>query len=72
MLSHHEIAALLSVGDQEPAVRTLDSDVLALRHRRLLKVDRRDNGTMIVRLTDRGRELVGRLRRAVTSENMSD
>ena len=72
MLSHHEIAALLSVGDQEPAVRTLDSDVLALRHRRLLKVDRRDNGTMIVRLTDRGRELVGRLRRTVTSENMSD
>jgi hypothetical protein len=72
MLSHHEIAALLSVGDQEPAVRALDSDVLALRHRRLLKVDRKDNGTMIVRLTDRGRELVGRLRSTVAGENTSD
>jgi len=72
MLSHHQIAALLSVGDQEPAVRTLAPEVLALRHRRLLKVDRRDNGTMIVRLTDSGRELVGCLRSAVVRENTSD
>jgi len=72
MLSHHEIAALLSVGDQESAIRALDSDVLALRHRRLLKVDRRDNGTMIVRLTDSGRDLARRLRKVVASGNSND
>ncbi|QIE28924.1 hypothetical protein SBC1_70260 (plasmid) [Caballeronia sp. SBC1] len=72
MLSHHEIPALLSIGDREPAVRTLAPEVLALRHRRLLKVNRRDNGTMIVRLTDSGRELVGRVRSAVARENTSE
>jgi hypothetical protein len=68
MLSHHEIAALLSAGDQCRTIRAFDSDITALCRQHLLTVRLLNNGLFALRVTNRGRVIAARLRNAVTRE----
>lgn len=64
MLSHHELASLLRLGDAEWSLEALDQDVFALRRYRLVEIRTRDNQQATLGLTSRGRELLHCLRGA--------
>jgi hypothetical protein len=61
MLSHHELATLMSLRDTGRYVEELDPDVLALRHYELVEVRPHDRDVSTLQLTRRGRELLQRL-----------
>jgi hypothetical protein len=61
MLSHHELATLMSIRDTGRHLEELDPDVLALRHYELVEVRTHDRHGSTLQLTRRGRELLQRL-----------
>ncbi|NPT54111.1 hypothetical protein [Paraburkholderia elongata] len=62
MLSHHELATLMLLGDTDKRLEDFDPDVLALRHYELVEIRQRDPQGSTLRLTRQGRELLERLR----------
>ena len=62
MLSHHELATLMLLGDTDKRLEAFDPDVMALRRYALVEVGQRDRQGSTLRLTRQGRELLERLR----------
>jgi hypothetical protein len=62
MLSHHELATLMLLGDAERRLETMDPDVLALRRYELVEIREREQQGEIPQLTLQGRALLARLR----------
>jgi hypothetical protein len=62
MLSHHELATLMLLGDAERQVETIDPDVLALRRYELVEIRQREPQGFTPQLTRQGRALLERLR----------
>jgi hypothetical protein len=62
MLSHHELATLMLLGDTDKRLEALDPDVLALRRYELVELRQRDPHGSTPHLTRQGRELLDRLR----------
>jgi hypothetical protein len=62
MLSHHELATLMSLGEGEHYLDPFDLDVLALRQYELVEVAQRTSHGATVQLTLHGRQFLDRLR----------
>ncbi|CAG4886021.1 hypothetical protein [Paraburkholderia saeva] len=62
MLSHHELATLMLLGDAERRLETIDPDVLALRRYELVEIRQREPQGSMLQLTRQGRALLDRLR----------
>ena len=62
MLSHHELATLMLLGDTDKRLEDFDPDVLALRRYELVEIRQRDRQGSTLQLTRQGRELLERLR----------
>ena len=62
MLSHHELATLMSLGGGDAYLDPFDLDVLALRRYQLVEVFHRNSIDATLRLTGYGRHLLERLR----------
>ncbi|CAE6809950.1 hypothetical protein [Paraburkholderia haematera] len=62
MLSHHELATLMLLGDTGKRLEALDPDVLALRRYELVEIRQRDPQGSTLQLTRQGRALLERLR----------
>ncbi len=62
MLSHHELATLILLGDTDRRLEAFDPDVLALRRYELVELRQRDPHGSTLQLTRQGRELLERLR----------
>ncbi|MFM0199168.1 hypothetical protein PQR53_04720 [Paraburkholderia fungorum] len=66
MLSHHELATLMLLGDTDRRLEAFDPDVLALRRYELVELRQRDPHGSTLQLTRQGRELLDRLRTGAT------
>ncbi|MFL9865608.1 hypothetical protein PQR67_15655 [Paraburkholderia fungorum] len=62
MLSHHELATLMLLGDTDERLETFDPDVLALRRYALVEIRQRGPQGSTLQHTRQGRELLERLR----------
>lgn len=66
MLSHHELATLMLLGDTDKRLEAFDPDVLALRRYELVELRQCDPHGSTLQLTRQGRELLERLRSSAT------
>jgi hypothetical protein len=61
MLSPHELATLMLLNGNERRIESLDPDVLALRHYKLVEVRESHGGDTALQISARGRDLLKRL-----------
>jgi hypothetical protein len=63
MLSHHQISTLLLIQRSPYHLESIEHEIAALQHEKLVEIDRPASGDPVARLTSRGREVLRRLDR---------